>query len=204
MKRNRDRVLLALVVAGLIALATGCSSGSPATPTIASTHGAPSLAMDTLQVNLGTVARSQEGMATFLVINQGGMPLQVEGVSIQVEQGCDIAETIEEGYEIQPGEIALLPVTLGKHRELGPHRLLVNVTSNDPLRRVTTASLRFVVVEDEASSGTGPRLRVDKEMIDIGTVPNDWPMYERFTLRNDGDAPLVLEGDLMVRVEEGC
>ena len=45
---------------------------------------------------------------------------------------------------------------------------------------------------------------MDKQTIDFGDIPYDWPLYERFTLRNDGDEPLVLEGTLEARVEEGC
>jgi len=60
-------------------------------------------------------------------------------------------------------------------------------------------------VEEETPPGTGgPRLRIDKEIIDSGAVPYDWPLYEQFTLRNTGDAPLILNVPLGVGVAEGC
>lgn len=211
-----------------MALAAGCASSAPATPTPTATpspettHGAPAIAFDKLWVELGTVARDQQGIQTFLVMNRGDSPLQLEQVSIQVEQGCDAAEVDEErSAEIQPGEAWFLPIKLGQHQELGPHRLLVKVSSNDPDRPLATLGMYFEVAEAPPAPGPGPRLRVDKEMVAIGTVPYDWPLYEQFTLRNDGDQPLVLEfpegalaareawgevseGVLAARIEEGC
>ncbi|MDP2952337.1 MAG: hypothetical protein Q8O76_03360 [Chloroflexota bacterium] len=164
----------------------------------------PALAVDKLGVELGSVARDQQGIQTFLVTNTGGRPLRAGPVSIRVEQGCPAAESAPGSPEVRPGEVAVLPIKLGPHRQLGPHRLTVDIPSNDPVRPRTTLSLRFDVKEGPPPSGPGPRLRVDKEMIDIGTVPWDWPLYEQFTMGNDGDAPLVLEGVPEVRVEEGC
>lgn len=165
---------------------------------------APALALDKLGVDLGTVARDQQGTVTFLVMNRGKSLLRVEPPTISAEEGCTVAETAKEGATIQPGEVVVLPIKLGQHQRLGPHRLTVGLASNDPLLPVATASVRFAVAEAGAAEGKGPRLQVDKEVVDIGTVPFDWPLYEQFTLRNVGDAPLVLEGATQVRVEKGC
>lgn len=195
---------LALVV--LAALSAGCASGARPTPTPTPrvSSGVPVLAFDKRQVDLGTVTRDQQGAATFLVMNRGDRPLQVGPVTVQVEQGGEIAESVKENVHVGPGEVFLLPIKLGDHPQLGPYHLLVNVASNDPATPTATLSVDFNVVEAPPPPGTGPRLRVDKEMIDIGPVPYDWPLYEVFTLRNDGDAPLVLQGKPVVRVEEGC
>jgi hypothetical protein len=166
--------------------------------------GGPALAFDKLQVDLGTVTRDQEGVQTFLIMNRGDGPLEVGPVDLVVEQGCDQAETVQDSLEVRSGEQVLLPVHLGPHRKLGPHRITVNVASNDPSRPSSTLSLRFDVTEEQQGSESGPRLNVDKKTIHIGDVPYDWPLYELFTLRNDGDAPLVLRGVPVVRVEEGC
>ncbi len=210
MNRKVVRVSLPLVLAALVILAAGCGSGAPATPTptatstAGATWGAPTLAFDKLQVDLGTVTRDQLGIQTFLVMNRGEGPLQIGPVEIQVEQGCTIAEAVDGVVRLQIGEMALLPIKIGRHQEIGPHRLLVSVSSNDPAMPVATLSVRFNVIEEPPAGGTGPRLRVDKEMIDIGTVPNEWPLYEQFTLRNQGNETLVLDGVPQVRVEEGC
>lgn len=166
--------------------------------------GSPALAFDKLHADLGTVRSDQEGIQTFLVMNRGSSALEIGTVDIVVEQGCDQVTTTQNAIEIEAGGQALLPVHLGPHLELGPHRLRLNVASNDPSRPSSTLSLSFNVTDSQQRSARGPRLAVDKEFIDIGDVPYDWPMYEQFTLRNTGDAPLDLYGIPIVRVEEGC
>lgn len=212
------RCLLALTMVGLVVLVSGCASNAKATPTplpallmgMTTTPRAvegrpPAIAFDKLQVDLGTVFQDQEGIQTFLVMSSGDKPLKVGQVSVLAEQGSASAVDVLEGEpELQPGEGLLLPIKLGRHEKLGLHRLLVSVPSNDPKNPVATLTVRFEVVDNPLTPGTGPHLRVDKDMIDIGRVPSDWPLYEQFTLRNDGDAPLIIEGTPVVRVEEGC
>ncbi|MBI4338250.1 MAG: DUF1573 domain-containing protein [Chloroflexi bacterium] len=210
MKSRVVKALLALAVAVLAALAAACTSGPPPSATPPSVRaedlvrGAPAITFDKLQVDLGTVPQDQQGVETFLVVNRGEKPLQISSVDVETQQGCEGASTATRDLKIDSGKVAVLPIKLGQHQELGPHRLAVHVQSDDPTRPVADLSMRFTVVAGATSQERGPRLRVDKETIDVGVVPYDWPMYEQFTLRNDGDAPLVLEGVPLVRVEQGC
>ena len=199
------------VVAGVVAVlfaAVGCTSQAPTKPpgVTPTTSLGPVLVVDKVRVDLGTVYQDMQGVQTFLVGNMGGQPLRVDAVSIRVEEGCDVVEVGSKELLVQPGKIALLPVRYGKHQKTGPHRWVVSLSSNDLARPVATVGLSFQVAEarEGAQATSGPRLRVDKDIIDTGTVPNDWPMYERFTLYNEGDAPLLLKETPLVRVEEGC
>lgn len=213
MKRNRSQLILTAALAGLLALAIGCTSieapppiATPAPiPTAPATvEQPPALTVDKLRVDLGTLTRNQEATQTFIVMNKGSGPLQLESVTIQDEEGRDEAETVQRGSEVLPGEAAILPVKIGPHSEVGPRNLLITLSSNDPVRPVFTIPVTFTVTESESPPGTGPRLIVDKEIIDNRTVPFDWPLFEQFTLYNAGDEPLVLDGMPIVRVEEGC
>jgi len=204
-------IRLVLLVASIAALAIGCAPSAPAKPNPAvplsqgRLSGTPALAFDKRQVDLGTVAQDQQATQTFLAINLGGKPLKVGPVSVQVEQGCDAAEAFTKGTDdLNSDEAGLVFIKVGPHRKLGDHRLVLSVASNDATTPVTKLSLSFTVAESAPRSQAGPRLRVDKDVIDIGTVPNDWPLYEEYTLRNEGDAPLVLDSKLEARVEEGC
>lgn len=204
-------IRLLLLGVGIAALVVGCTAPAPAkpAPTVPLSQvklaGTPALAFDKRQVDLGTVTQDQQTTQSFLAINFGKNPLKIGPVSVQVEQGCDVAEAFTKGTDELKGEEAgLVFVKVGPHRKLGDHRLVVNVSSNDATTPVTKLSMGFTVTESAARSQTGPRLRVDKDVIDIGTVPNDWPLYEEYTLRNEGDAPLVLRNKLEARVEEGC
>ncbi len=209
MRRARLLILWPVTLLLLI-LGIGCASGQQATPTprplptVAGNQAGPVIAFDKLGVDLGTLAQDSEAVQTFLVLNKGDSLLQVEPIKIEALQGGDPFKTVTGSTSVKPGNIVGLPVTIGPHQDLGPHRLLVSVESNDRDRPVATVSKQFTVMGQPPAPGPGPRLRVDKETIDIGVVPYDWPLYERFTLRNDGDAPLVLEGEPMVRVEAGC
>lgn len=211
MKTRYVRAPLILATSLLAAAAVACAPVAPAVPAAAApqpptpaVRGAPALAFDTLAVDMGMVPQDQMGVQTFVVMNRGDKPLRVGPVTIDVEQGCATAKTVEQAADVQPGELVLLPIMFSRHTETGPHRLQVKVPSNDPLKPVTALSLRFTVGSGTPPSGAGPRLQVDKDMVDIGTVPSDWPMYEQFTLRNVGTAPLVLDKTPVVRVEQGC
>ncbi len=206
----RNASVLALAVTAIVVLATACAPGAPAKPTPAATasaggaQDAPALALDKLQVDLGTLSRDQQTVETFLVVNWGDRTLQAGPAGLQVEEGCDTAEAMAGTLQVPPREVALLPIRLGPHRELGPHRLRVGVPSNGPALPVATAHIRFVVSEGRARAAGGPRLVVDKTITDTGAVPYDWPLFEQFVLRNEGDGPLVPQGEPQVRVEQGC
>ena len=50
----------------------------------------------------------------------------------------------------------------------------------------------------------GPRLAVDTQLIDFGSVRFDQPVRARFLLRNVGDQPLQIAANPPVEVVEGC
>jgi hypothetical protein len=54
-----------------------------------------------------------------------------------------------------------------------------------------------------AAEGT-PRLRVDREVIDLGEVPFSVPARATFTLTNAGAGPLVILEPPRVKVLQGC
>ncbi len=203
---------LAVGVWLLLAAALGCATkpaatptpALPATPSSTAVPVGPLIAFDKLGVDLGPVQQDRQVAQTFLIINRGDAPLTVGPVTVEAAIGDNAAEVSGETAEIQPGSASWLPVLLGPHKELGEHEVIVKIPSNDPAWPVALLPVRFEVVEAPQPAGHGPRLRVDKEVVRIGVVPYDWPLYERFTLSNDGDEPLVLQGQPQVRVEAGC
>jgi hypothetical protein len=50
----------------------------------------------------------------------------------------------------------------------------------------------------------GPRLRVDRDYVDLGTVRFDSFVTARFSLRNVGDQPLSISANPKVDAVEGC
>ena len=59
-------------------------------------------------------------------------------------------------------------------------------------------------LSDAAQYRGGPRLAVDKESIDFGTVRFNKMVDARFLLKNVGDQPLKLAVDQRVEAIEGC
>lgn len=201
------RFLAALTAALALVAGLGCGSDAavqvPATPTQAAAA-TPVLVLDKLDVDIGTLAADLQTTETFLIGNLGGQDLHFRVVDLQVVEGCDAVRVDTATTTVPSQQVVQLPVVTGPHRDLGAHRYNLTLESNDPTRARRTLSVRFSVAERPVSKVAGPDLVVDKSVINTGEVPYDWPMYERFTLRNAGDRPLVLAGTPVLRVEEGC
>jgi hypothetical protein len=188
-----------------LALALACLAAGTAWGSDKSTNQSKAgLAFDTTHVSLGNVEQDSKGTVTFLAINYGALPIKVGPVNIVALQGGDTGSSLQDTVSVSANGVYAIPIQVGPYKQLGPHTMQVTVTSNDPKAQTTTLTVDFTVVEGPARQAKGPRLRVDKQLIDIGNVPYDWPLYEQFTLRNDGDAPLVLAGTPTIRVELGC
>ncbi len=49
-----------------------------------------------------------------------------------------------------------------------------------------------------------PKLAVDRDKLDFGTVPLNKPVEATFKLTNVGDKPLQIEGQPTIQVKQGC
>lgn len=208
---RRTARLLILLPASLLILGVliGCGDNEPSDPLDAATLSSseimgPHLAMDKEAVDIWGVRKDEKTFQTFLIMNRGDQPLEIGVPRIRAIQGCDVVTTAQQGTTIPPGEVNLLSVLLGRHLESGPHEIAVDIPSNDPNRPITTVVLRFDVSDEAVEPASGPRLLIDKSGINIGVVPLDWPMFERFGLRNIGDETIVLDGIPKIKVLEGC
>lgn len=202
--------VLILPAALLLAASFACGSAvGPEENTTPQVRPEPetTITFDKPSVDLGTVMDDQLGVQTFLVGNRGDQALMVGPATIRVEQGCDQVATAMTVTEVFPGELSLLPVQFGRYKVLGPHNIVVAVPSTDLNAPMTELRVVFDVAKgppQPAAADLVPRLRVDKSEINAGSIPFDWPLYEEFTLRNDGHVPLVIEHAPSVTVVEGC
>lgn len=194
---------LLAVLAGAALLMAACASNDSAGVDLQAPD-EPSLKFDKRQVELAGLTKDQRAVQTFLVFNLGQDVLTIDQPAITTVRGCDTAGTVWTGVDLLPGEVSALPVYLGPHVDTGPHVVGVEVRSNDPDQPFARFEIRFDVDEAPPKISSGPRLRVDKVAIDTGPVPYDWPMYEQFTVTNDGDRTLHLSDPTPVRVVEGC
>lgn len=203
--RRRPHWPLAGLAALAAALAVACASGEGGgKPTVSPTPHGPVVGVDKASVDIGTVSRDFETTETFFIANYGSEPLTAGPASVRVEQGCNAVQVQSDSLTVAPGKGALLPVRLGAHKVAGPHVVRLDVPTNDPHTPTRTLTIRFTVDNATVPAATGPRLHVDKTVINTGVIPLDWPGYEQFTLRNIGDAPLVLEVPRSATALEGC
>lgn len=89
------------------------------------------------------------------------------------------------------------------------HRLRFLIPGLLGLAVVAALAVWFFVPEKSALSDVahyqgGPRLAVDKELIDFGTVRFQRMVDARFRLRNVGDQPLRLAINPQVEAIQGC
>lgn len=54
------------------------------------------------------------------------------------------------------------------------------------------------------AAANGPRIAVEEESFDFGKVPLNKVVSHTFRIRNAGSAPLVLNGEPLVRAVQGC
>ncbi len=173
-------------------IAVACGSGTPvATPTAQFTAPAlpaiPVLGSDKQFINVSGLYTDQQSVHTFLVINGAGETLVVGPTEVtETSEGCD-AITVPPGpMEVPPGLADLLSIKVGTDCEPGSHKVKLSISSNDPQRPTAELVMRLEVSEPPAVPAgalTGPRLRLDKGSIDIGTVPAGWPLYEEWAMR---------------------
>lgn len=95
-----------------------------------------------------------------------------------------------------------------RQRPIGPLALIAGGSL------LLIAILAFTLVSRDAAVGgappgftpqaEGPRIAVDREVIDFGKRPLDIPVEAVFRVRNVGSAPLRIQGAPQVEVVEGC
>lgn len=201
---SRPRVTVIPVIVATLLLSVIAACGGTMSD---STSPEPGIVFDKESANLrgaGGLDGNQAVEETFLIVNQGDSVFQVGPPSITRITGCDSAVTVETGISLPPGEMGRLAVQVVGHDHEGPHGVELSVPSDDPQKPLTTLKVNFKVNAVKANVPRGPRLSVDKEMVDIGVVPYDRPLYERFSLHNSGDAPLTIDSLPEVRTEDGC
>ncbi len=93
---------------------------------------------------------------------------------------------------------------------LGVGGLLLVLAGIFVLARPNTSSGSAANISaNQAPSGAqqatgGPKLAVDRDKIDFGTVPLNKPVEAAFKLTNAGDKPLQIEGKPTIDVQKGC
>lgn len=100
---------------------------------------------------------------------------------------------------IAPGEQVLCNLTLQISEGMrGPQRKAATITSNDPENRHQQIRYQFIIPEMPVKQ---PRLTMEREVHNFGTVEHRGNTTYEFEVRNTGSAPLILS---QVKTSCGC
>jgi hypothetical protein len=126
--------------------------------------GAPSIAFESLEQDLGKVMQGDPAKYVFKFRNSGTGTLKI----VDVAAGCGCTTTLLSAKQVKPGADGEIGVTVNTNGITGPIRKAVTVTSNDP-RHPKVNLVIAAVVE--------PEIALSESAIFFGNVP----LYQEVT-----------------------
>lgn len=194
------RIVLSTLVVGIAIGLFACGEG-PVEPTPEPIG----IEFDKQAVTIEGVTEGRDVTQTFLLVNRGEQASIVRAVKVLDSSECDEVKVPESSFFIAPGDSVVISVLMKGHKatEL-PHTVKLGVQTRSGGVAQTNLDITFQGITDAPTAHSGPRLGIDHESVDIGIIPYDWPMHERFVLVNYGDQPLRFNGTPLIRVLEGC
>lgn len=194
------RSILAFLAVAAFAVVIACGESS-----VEPTQVPTGIVFDKQSVTIDGVMEGQEVTQTFLVMNRTLRPVIVKSVEVLDASECDEVLVPQSTFVVPPEGISVLSVRMRGHEaSASPHTVSLALKTMDGGDTEDRLAITFRQVTAALEVQSGPRLGVDRNTVDIGDIPYDWPMHEKFVLFNYGDQPLQLDGVPLVRVLEGC
>lgn len=194
------RSIPAFLAVAVTAVVIACGEGS-----VEPTKIPTGIVFDKQSVTIDGVMEGQDVSQSFLVMNRSLRPVIVKSVEVLDASECDEVLVPQSTFVVPPEGINIISVQMRGHKtSASPHTVSLGLQTTDggDTKDRLTITLQQVTAASEVQPG--PRLGVDHNTVDIGNVPYDWPMHERFVLFNYGDQTLRLESVPLIRVLEGC
>lgn len=200
-----SRNVLAVLVVGLGVALFACGESPAKVKPATRTPDPIGIEFDKQSVTIEGVTEGQDVTQPFLLINRGEQAAIVKNVSVVDASECDHVVVPESSFFVPPGEVSVMSVLMNGHKpSASPHTVLVGVQTQQGGDIRTELAITFREVIAAPGVQSGPRLGVDHLSVNIGTIPYNWPMHERFEIYNYGDQPLQLDGAPLIRILEGC
>jgi len=136
----------ALVGTGLAMISTA-SDGVP-TPTANAGPSPRAVALSPTEVDGGAIPVEKSMRASFVIANQGEGDLHLGQPKMRILQGCCPVDPQLATTKLAQGARTELPVELTMHKGMGgPHRMLIEVPTDDPATPVLAFRLKAEWVE---------------------------------------------------------
>lgn len=139
--------------------------------------------------NFGEILESQIVSHSFEILNTGNAELKIE--KVQASCGCTAAQPAKK--ILKPGEKTTIKVEFDASNRMGYQQKYVYVFSNDPETPQLRLSFTALIVE-RISNPTGkvPKMKLEKNQIDFGTVEEGKIQLAKITFQNVGDGTLEI------------
>lgn len=196
LKRN----VLAFLVVGVSVVTFACGE-SP----VEATPEPIGIEFDKRSVTIDGITEGQDVTQTFLIMNRGEQAAVVKNVTVLDASECDQVVVPQSSFLVPPGGISVMSVLMQGHRPgASPHNVTIGVQTEEGGATQARLAITMQGVSIAPGVQSGPRLGVDHEFTDIGNVPYNVPMHERFEIFNYGDETLHIDGVPLVRILKGC
>ncbi len=194
------RSILAFLAVAVIAVVIACGESS-----VEPTKIPTGIVFDKQSVTIDGVMEGQDVSQSFLVMNRSLRPVIVKSVEVLDASECDEVLVPQSTFVVPPEGISIISVRMRGHKaSASPHTVSLGLETMDGGDTKDRLTITLQQVTAAPGVQSGPRLGVDHNTVDIGNVPYNWPIHERFVLFNYGDQPLQLDDVPLVRVLEGC
>lgn len=158
----------------------------------------PKIAVQQLSYDFGDINQGDVVNHSFIITNSGGDVLIIKDVKASC--GCTAAKP--DKNELKPGESTNITVSFNSKGRKGPQNKVVNVTTNDPDKPLTTLTFTCNVVATETTSNnSGAKIFFSETQHDFGKVQEGGKVEYTFTFENKGTELLQIKD---VKTSCGC
>jgi len=150
--------------------------------------------------NFGDVFEGDVVEHEYEIVNQGNDVLRIEYV--RASCGCTAVQPAKR--ELAPGEKTTIKVEYDSKGRKGLEQKYVYVFSNDSENKQYRLMFKVNVVEKSIDNSSGkklPKLELEKQEIDFGTVEEGTIVNAKVDIRNSGNGVLVIK---FIRTTCGC
>lgn len=156
---------------------------------ISAQQSVPKIVSTNPEHNFGEILEGQVVSHTYEIVNTGNADLKID--KVQASCGCTAAQPAKK--LLKPGEKTTIKVEFDSSNRMGFQQKYVYVFSNDPDLPQLRLSFSALIV-DKISNPTGkvPKMKLEKNQIDFGTVEEGKIQLAKIVFQNVGSGTLEI------------
>ncbi|NOY06327.1 MAG: choice-of-anchor D domain-containing protein [Chlorobi bacterium] len=168
-------------------LVISSNAGGDLSITLLGEGAAPALALSDASLDFGDVLVNSQKTLPVVITNQGTAVLTISSISVSTFTATDFSYTFALPHTIQAGESDSMWITFTPAVP-GLQTATMIIASNTPGKTTDTISLRGIGI------ARAPVISLSTTVLDFGNVIVDSTITKSFTIKNTGNADLVVNG----------